>query len=318
MSRIAVTSRSFSRNPVLRAELLERYDDVTFNDEGLNLRGQDLIDYLKGHDKAITALEPLTDEVFAAVPELRVVGKYGVGLDMIDLHAMVRHGVSLGWTGGVNKRSVSELVVAFAISLLRFVPQTGNEIRDGIWKQAIGRQLTDRTVGIVGCGHVGKDLVHILRNGFGCEVLVNDILDLSAFCAETGCRQVSLETLLAEADVVTLHLPLDPDTRDILSAERLALMRSDAVLINAARGGLIDEAALASALADGRIAAAAFDVFSVEPPESMELISQPNFMATPHLGGSAIEGVLAMGRSAIAGLDDYRVPEFGVFPPGHW
>lgn len=318
MSKVAVTSRSFSRNPVLRAALLERYADVTFNDDGLSLRGQDLVDYLRGHDKAITALEPLTDELFTAVPELRVVGKYGVGLDMIDLHAMARHGVSLGWTGGVNRRSVSELVITFAVSLLRFVPQTGEEVRNGIWKQAIGRQLTNRTVGIIGCGHVGKDLAGILRTGFGCEVLVNDILDLSAFCTETGCRQVSLETLLTEADVVTLHLPLDPDTRDIVSAERLALMRSDAILINTARGGLIDEAALASALSDGRIAAAAFDVFAVEPPENMDLISLPNFMVTPHLGGSAIEGVLAMGQSAIEGLDTNQVPEYGVFPPGQW
>lgn len=306
-ARVAVTSRSFSRHPVLRAELLARYPRATFNDDGRTLKGDDLIRFLKGHEKAVTGLERLDDALFAAVPELKVVGKYGVGLDMIDLTAMQRRGVKLGWTGGVNRRAVSELVIAFAVALLRHVPLANREIRDGGWRQVFGRQLTDRTVGIVGCGHVGKDLAILLR-AFGCRVLAHDIKEFPDFYARNGIQPMGLEELLRAADVVTLHLPLDGTTRNILSAERLSLLRPDAILINAARGGLVDERALKTMLKDGRMAGAGFDVFATEPPEDRELLDLPNFLATPHIGGSAEEAILAMGRAAIRGLDEAGDP----------
>jgi phosphoglycerate dehydrogenase-like enzyme len=299
---VAVTSRSFSHHPILREELLCRYARVTFNDEGTSLSGQELIDFLRGHEKAITALELLDDTVFAALPELKVVSKYGVGLDMIDLTAMERHGVLLGWTGGVNKRSVAELVISGMIALLHLVPQANLEVRRGKWRQLRGRQLTNRTVGIVGCGHVGKDVAVLLR-AFDCRVLTHDILDFPEFYAANQVTPVSLEDLLAQADLVTLHLPLDDSTRNMLSAERLALMKPGAFLINSARGNLVDEAALKSRLMDGRLAGAAFDVFATEPPEDRELLALPNFIATPHIGGSTEEAILAMGRAAIQGLD---------------
>lgn len=306
-TRLAVASRSFSRHPVLRAEVLARYANVTFNDAGLSLSGDALVAFLSGHDKAITALEQLDAGVLSRLPELKVVGKYGVGLDMIDLAAMNRLGKKLGWTGGVNRRSVAELTIAAAISLLRHVPQGNAQVRDGGWKQLMGRQLSNRTVGIVGCGHVGKDLVGLLRP-FGCRVLAHDIKDFSDFYAAHGVVATDLSTLLTQADVVTLHLPLDDSTRGILSAENLSLMRSDAILLNLARGGLVDEAALKAMLMDGRLAGAAFDVFSQEPPQDLELLRLPNMLALPHIGGSAEEAVLAMGRAAIAGLEDARDP----------
>jgi len=307
MSRVAVASRSFSRHPVLRAELLARYADVTFNDAGIALSGARLIEFLKGHDKAITALEVLDESVFAALPELKVVGKYGVGLDMIDLNAMQRHGVKLGWTGGVNRRSVSELVISCMIALLRHVPAASLEVRSGTFRQHVGRQLSGRTVGIIGCGHIGKDLTPLLK-AFGCRVLAHDIRDFPEFYAEHDVQPVDLETLLKESDIVTLHVPLNATTLDMLTEQRLDLMPSHALLINAARGGLVDEAALKARLMDGRLAGAAFDVFAVEPPEDSELIALPNFLATPHIGGSSEEAVLAMGRSAIEGLDSAGDP----------
>lgn len=307
MTRVAVASRSFSRHPVLRRELLERYADVTFNDAGLSLAGDALVGFLAGHDKAITALERLDESVLARLPDLQVVGKYGVGLDMIDLAAMSRLGKRLGWTGGVNKRSVSELVISAAIALLRHVPQGNAMVRDGGWKQLMGRQLSQRVVGIVGCGHIGKDLSGLLT-AFGCRVLAHDVKDFPDFYAATGVEPVDLDTLLATADVVTLHLPFDASTKNILNAERLARMRPDAILINMARGGLVDEAALKAMLMDGRLAGAAFDVFAAEPPTDRDLLRLPNMLALPHIGGSAEEAVLAMGRAAIAGLDNARDP----------
>ena len=316
MTRVAVTSRSFSRHPVLRRELLERYPDAGFNDDGLKLTGEALLAFLSGAEKAITALEIMDAPVFQALPDLNVVSKYGVGFDMIDLDAMTDAGVKLGWTGGTNKRSVSELVISFAVQLLRHTPRAGREVLDGTWRQHIGRQLSDSTVGIIGCGFVGKDLAVLLR-AFGCKVLAHDILDFPDFYAEHGVEAVGLEPLLQQSDVVTLHLPIDDSTRDMLSAERLALMKPDAILINTARGGLIDEEALKAALQEDRLAGAALDVFVMEPPEDRELLELPNFIVTPHLGGSAEEAILAMGRAAIDGLDNNRLPEKGVFPKGY-
>lgn len=305
--RIAVCSRSFSRNAVLRAELLKHFAHVTFNETGRQLDGDDLVEFLRGHDKAITALERIDDYVLSRLPELKVIGKFGVGLDMIDLNAMRRHGKRLGWTGGVNRRSAAELTLAFAIVMLRHVPAANLEVRAGIWRQTVGGLLSGRTVGIVGCGNIGKDLVKLLQP-FGCSILVNDIRKYSDFYAEYGIAAVGLQELLAGADIVTLHVPLDNSTRGILSEDRLALMKPTAVVINAARGGLVDEVALKLALMEKRLAAAAFDVFADEPPQDMELINLPNFLATPHIGGSAEEAILAMGQAAIDGLDIAEIP----------
>jgi len=311
---IAVASRSFSRHPVLRAEVLARYSDVRFNDEGRSLEGDTLVAFARGRRKLITGLERVDEYILSALPELEVISKYGVGTDTLDKDALIRHGIRLGWTGGVNRRSVAELALSFMIALLRHVPATSLEIRAGGWKNRMGRQLSGRTVGIIGCGHIGKDLAVLLR-AFDCTVLAHDILDFPAFYAAHQVEPVGLDALLRRADIVTLHVPLDRTTRDLLHAGRLAQMKEDALLINTARGGLVDEAALKTMLASGRLAGAAFDVFATEPPTDGELLRLPNFLATPHIGGSSEEAVLNMGRAAIVGLDDNRVPT-ADFPPG--
>jgi phosphoglycerate dehydrogenase-like enzyme len=313
MTRIAVTSRSFSRHPVLRQELLESYENVTFNDTGRSLIGAELLEFLQDHDKAIVALETLGDEAFAKLPQLNVISKYGVGFDSLEIDAMAKKNIKLGWTGGVNKRSVSELVIAFAVTFLRHIPKLNNDVRGGAWQQQSGLMLSERTIGIVGCGNVGKDLAKLLR-AFGCKILAHDIADNTKFYKEHDIEAVDLETLLRDSDIVTLHLPRDSSTEKIINRERLGLLKSDAILINAARGGLVDETALKDVLQDHKIAGAAFDVFATEPPEDHDLLNLPNFIATPHIGGSTEEAILAMGRAAIAGLDSARVPDSN-WPP---
>jgi phosphoglycerate dehydrogenase-like enzyme len=280
-----------------------KYESVRFNDDGLRLDGETLIDYLQGITHAITALEKIDVYVLRKLPELQVISKYGVGLDMIDLQAMLKHNVKLSWTGGINRRSVSELVISFAIALLRHVPACHRGALAGKWKQHIGRQLSGRTVGIIGCGYIGKDLVKLLKP-FNCTVIVNDIKYFDEFYKEHNVKAVDQEELLAKSDIVTLHTPLDDSTRNMLSAERLSLMRSDAILINTARGGIIDEDALKKMLTEGKLGGAAFDVFSIEPPEDKELLNLSNFIVTPHIGGSSKEAILAMGRAAINGLEN--------------
>ena len=142
MRSVAVASRSFSKHPILRGKVLESYPDAKFNDKGLSLSGDSLVEFLSGYEKAITALEVIDDSILSKLPNLKVIGKYGVGLDMIDLHAMKGRGVKLGWTGGVNKRSVSELVISFSVYLLHRVAFANAEVRNGKWYQVKGSQLS--------------------------------------------------------------------------------------------------------------------------------------------------------------------------------
>jgi len=305
--RIVVCSRSVCSNPMLRAELLERHTDVTFNEELTLYEGTDLVDFMQGFERAVIGLELVDEAILSALPNLRVIAKYGVGIDNLDLAAMTRLGIQLGWTGGVNKRSVSELAFALMIAVLRRVHLAQTEVRAGTWRQVHGLQLTGKTVGIIGCGHIGKDLALILE-ALDCRILAHDIRRYPDFYQAHGVEPVGIEDLLAVSDVVTLHVPCDESTRNILTAERLALMKPGAILVNTARGGLVDEAALKAMLMDGRLAGAAFDVFAEEPPTDWELLELPNFLVTGHIGGSSNEATLAMGRAAIAGLDDFRLP----------
>ena len=304
-ARLAVASRSFSKHPVLRAEVEALFERVTFNDEGRALSGDGLVAFLRGHEKAITALERVDDALLARLPELKVIGKVGVGLDMLDLEAMDRRGVRLGWEPGTNKRSVSELALGLILSLLRRIPEANAGLRGGAWSQPKGGCLTGRAVGLVGLGSVGKDLATLLAP-FRCRLLCYDPRLDADFCSKNGVTPASLEDLLRESDVVTLHLPLLPATRGLLDGGRLALMKPGALLINTARGGLVDEGALKAALKAGRLAAAALDVFAEEPPKDSELLNLPNFLGTPHIAGSTEEAILAMGRAAIRGLADPR------------
>jgi phosphoglycerate dehydrogenase-like enzyme len=309
--RVAVCSRSFSKNPVLRNELLEKYLQVTFNDAGLQLADEELVSFLKGHDKAIIGLEKITEGLLQQLPELKVIGKFGVGLDTIDLMAMAKHQRRLGWTPGTNRRSVSELVVALTISMLRHVPSGHQEVLAGKWRQQMGGLLSGRTVGVIGCNNIGKDLITLLQP-WGCKFLSYDLVDSPEFNSAHGVLAVGLEELLMTSDVITIHLPLNESTRNILSKSRISLMKESAILINTARGGLVDEDAMKEALKNQRLAGAAFDVFDSEPPQDKELLALPNFLVTPHIGGSTEEATIAMGRAAIRGLDENTVPTTGA------
>ena len=305
--RIAVTSRSFSKNKILREELTALYPNVTFNDAGTSLKGDALVDFLTGHTRAIVALEKFDEGVVARLPDLQIISKYGVGLDNIDAAALNKHGKRLGWRGGVNRRSVAELALGFMIALMHNVPAASAAVRAGGWAQMIGRQLTGKTVGIIGCGHVGKELVGLLQP-FDVTILVHDIVTYTEFYARYSIEAVSLSSLMHRSDIATIHVPLDDSTRGIISAERIAEMKPGAVLINTARGGLIDDDAVKIALKSGRLSGIGFDVFAIEPPHDIEFLNMPNVLATPHIGGSAEEAILAMGRAAIEGLENNAVP----------
>jgi D-3-phosphoglycerate dehydrogenase len=314
--RIAVPAISFGQHPTLVKLLRERYPDCKINTEGIpHYRSErDTIDYLRGYDAAIVSFEPINDRVLSALPELKVVAKLGVGLDKIDPAAMQRHGVRLGWTPGVNKRSVAELALCLAIAGLRHVVDLNAAMRRAERPlQRMGRQLTGRVVGIHGCGEIGKELVRLLAP-FDCTVLACDIKDYRDFYSEHRVQVVGFEELLARSEVLSIHLTVTNSTRGLYDAPTLDKLRPDCVLINTARGRIIDEDALKERLKNGRIAAAAIDAFAVEPPTDDELLNLPNFIATPHIGAGSEEARLRMGTTAIEGLINNFIPQPGVFP----
>jgi phosphoglycerate dehydrogenase-like enzyme len=299
---IGVASHSFPKNQTLRRELLARFPSARFNETGRPLGRVELVEFLRGCEKAITGLETLDEAVFSALPDLRLVSKYGVGLDMIDLDAARRYGIAIRWTPGVNRQAVAELAIALMIALCRSIVPLAREMGDGGWRHPGGRQLSSAVVGVVGCGHIGQQVARICR-AFGAAVLAHDLRSYDDFYREFHVTPVALPALLRDSDIVSLHVPLDATTRGMIGAHELALMKPSAFLVNTARGGIVDEAALKRALVDHRLGGAALDVYATEPPTDSELLQLPNFVGTPHIGGGTTEAVLAMGRAAIAGLD---------------
>lgn len=223
-------------------------------------------------------------------PALRVVGRLGVGLDNIDVEACRERGIRVIPAAGANARSVAEYVVTTAAMLLRGAYASSAELAAGQWPRARlseGREALGKTLGLVGFGDIGRQAA-ALAQAFGMQVVACDPMLASddPVWARTGVRSVSLDTLLAQADAVSLHVPLVAATRHLIDAQRIAGMKPGAVLINTARGGVVDEAALAQALRDGHLAGAALDVFEREPlPADSVLAGVPNLILTPHIGG---------------------------------
>ncbi len=302
--RISVCSRSFSQHPVLRAELLAQFKHVKFNDEGLRLEGDSLVAFLQDCDGAIIALEAIDHAALAQLPNLKFIGKYGVGLDKLDFDALEEAGVKLGWTPGVNAQNVAELTIALALSIIKNIPTSNQWAENGNWKQIKGRQLSSMTYGIIGCGHVGKALAKLL-SCFGAKILVHDIVDYSGFYEQYNITSLPLDELLEQSDILSIHIPKNKRNENLLDTSKIDLMKFGAYMVNTARGGLVDEVAIIEALDKNRLSGVAFDVLETEPPVDLSFIQHPKTYVTTHIAGSSEEAILAMGRAAIQGLSDF-------------
>ena len=303
-ARIKVVSPSFAKNPLLRKELAEICEEAVFYPGKTELSGRELIDYLQDEEAVIVGKEKMTAEVFTACPRLRFIGKYGVGTDNIDKIACKKRGVKIAWSGGVNRLSVAEMTLGFMIGLCRNLFLTSYKLKQGEWYKNGGVQLSGKTVGIIGLGFIGQEVVRLLKP-FGCRILVNDILDKTGFCRAENLEAVSKEQLLQEADIVTVHTPLEDEMHGFFRAETFQKMKNTAFLINAARGKIVVQKDLAEALRTGQIAGAALDVYEEEPVTDADFLSLPGLICSPHIGGNSEEAVLNMGRSAIACLQKF-------------
>lgn len=307
---VAVASHTFSGDEALRTALAARFPAARFNPTGRILAGAELWGFLGRAPAAIVGLERIDAAALDACPALRAIAKFGVGLDNVDLPGCAARRIAVLSTPGVNAFAVAELTLGLMIALARRIAIGAHHLRSGRWVKHGGVQILGKTVGLIGLGHVGKATAQVLQ-AVGCPILAHDLLDLSAYCAARGIGACSLERLLAESDVVSLHVPLTPRTRGLIGRAELARMQPTAFLVNTARGGIVDEDALADALAAGALAGAAADVFAEEPTRHARLLAQETFIGTAHVAGNSREAIRAVGAAAVENLARH----FGLATP---
>jgi D-3-phosphoglycerate dehydrogenase len=316
LRRVAVPLSYFEFFPEIKATLAARYPDVKFQMEHTGLmQGDKLVEFLKGYEVAVIGLNRFTDEVCAQLPDLKVVSLCSAGVDHIDPAILNKYNIKMWWAAGINKVSVSELAVCYMVFTLRRLHLFSSALHKGEWRgpMGFGADLRGRTVGIHGCGHIGKEVVKLLQP-YGVKILAHDKVDYSGFYREWGVEGVSAEELWARSDVVTIHLSRNSGTIGMYTGAVLDQMKPGAVLINCARGNIVDEVALAERLKSGHIAGAAFDVFAVEPANGNPLLEMPNFFGSPHIGATTMESWGAMLRSGVEGIEKAYHPEPGVYP----
>jgi D-3-phosphoglycerate dehydrogenase len=257
----------------------------------------------------IRAVGKITERVLDNAPRLRVIGRHGVGLDGIDLEGATRRGIWVVYTPGANSVAVAEHAVGMMISVAKGMTLVDREVRRGGWdvrNRRLGKQLHGATLGVIGLGRIGRLVAGTCRRGFDMRVLYYDIVRYRELEESIPCQLVPLERLLRESEVVTIHVPLTPLTAGMIGEAELALMKPEAILINTARGAVVDEEALAEALQQGRIYGAGVDVFKKEPPEAgHRLFEAENAVFTAHMAAHTEEAMAAM--STMVAEDVIRV-----------
>jgi len=271
------------------------------------LTGDELLQAVREHDGLIVrSATKVTAEVLRDPGRLRVIGRAGTGVDNIDLEAATGAGVVVMNTPGGNSIAAAELTLALLLALARNVPQANADLRDGEWarKKYMGTEVAGKVLGVVGLGRIGREVARRAQ-GFRMEVVGYDPYVTAEAAADFGVRFLPLEQLLGNCDILSLHIPRTEETRHMIDAAALQRMKPGSRIINCARGGLIDEAALLESIESGHLAGAALDVFESEPPELPELIAHPHVVSTPHLGASTTEAQVRVGTEIAEKIRDF-------------
>jgi D-3-phosphoglycerate dehydrogenase len=298
---LAITTSGFDMANPLLAKFEENGWETVRNPHGRKMTEEEVLNLLRTNsvEAMIAGVEPLTGKVFTENPQLRMISRCGSGLDSVDVEAAQETGLSLYRTPEAPAEAVAELTISLAIAVLRRVGEADRLIRDGEWHALMGRSYGRSRIGIAGLGHVGSRVAAVSRV-LGAEVGYTDHYVDSAEYQ----RFDDIEALAEWADVLTIHLPRDESTRHSVNADVLAALGHEGVVVNTARGGLIDEAALYEALSEGRIAGAALDVYETEP-YSGPLATLPNVMLTCHMGSYARQVRAAMETEALQNALDH-------------
>ena len=297
--KIAITTSSFGKCGPYPLEFLKRNAiDVILNKEGRTLRSQEILKLLKGCLGVIAGTEIYNKEILEKLEGLEVISRCGGGTDNIDLDVCKARGIKVFNTPDGSTRAVAELTIGLILDLLRNISMMDREIRKGTWQKRMGGLFAEKEVGIVGLGRIGKEVAR-LSSALGAKVFYWDSFKTEPDFSYASKKE--FKNLLSHCDVISLHLPLTSETKDLIGEEELSLMKKSALLINCSRGGMVDEDALYAALKNGRLAGAAIDVFETEPYQG-PLRELDSVILTPHIGSYAKEARLKMESMAVDNL----------------
>jgi D-3-phosphoglycerate dehydrogenase len=318
MAKILAASVSFCKfsinqkpGEILRAAGIE----VVISDKGKALTEAELLSVIENYDGIIVGTDPMTPTVIQKGKNLKIIAKNGVGYDNINLETATAQGVYVTFTPGAVEQTVADSTFALIFALARNIVPGNTAVRNGEWPRIIGTDVSNKKLGVIGLGRIGKNVV-IRSKGFNMDVYSYDPCADDAFCEQYGVQQVDLETLFKTCDIVTVHAPLMDSTRHLVNERTISFMKPESVLINTSRGELVDEQALYNALKEKKIAGAAIDVFSQEPPaKDNPLFDLENVILTPHIAGYSRDALVASGtmvaESIVAAMRD-EIPPYVV------
>lgn len=299
--KILVTTRSFRKIPGRHQDILtESGYEIVNSPHDRPLEGHELAALMPDIEGAILGVDHVTAEVFEQANALKVISRFGIGVDRVNLEAATAHGVVVTNTPGANSVAVAELTLSLMLALARHIPAHNAALRQDNWTVRPGVELSGMTLGLLGMGRIGKEVAKRAA-AFEMNIVYYDPV-IPEINADIPMHASSIPEILAQSDFLSLHLPLTDETQNLINAEALKTMKPSAYLINTARGGLVDETALYAALKAGTIAGAAFDTFAQEPSHGNPLLSLENFIATPHSGSATQQTTLRMGLMASENL----------------
>ena len=303
--KILVTPTSLQPGKNLKAlETLKKFcGNLVFNEKGRPLTEDELIPLLEDCDGYIAGLDFITKKVISACRHLKVISRYGAGYDRVDIKAAKDKGVIVTNTPGVNAEAVGELSFALILAVARKITFLNDDTRNGGWMRSTGMELKDKTIGIMGLGAIGKVVARCAK-GFDMKVIAYDPFIDKEYCRENDIGVRSFGELIKQSDVISLHLPLMDSTRHLINVESIAKMKPGVILINASRGGIIDEEAVYEALKAGRLGGLGLDAFEVEPPVNSPLFEMNNVVVTPHTGAHTKEATDNMADLSVRNLID--------------
>jgi D-3-phosphoglycerate dehydrogenase len=303
--KILVTPASFKAGAA--GQTMERLksfaDTLVFNPLGKPFSEDELISMLRGCEGCIAGLDPFSKRVIENTSGLKVISRYGTGVDNVDIAAARAKGIPVCKTPGVNSQAVAELAIALLLCLARQVTMLDRKTREGEWIRSSGIELHKKTLGILGLGAVGKRTARIAA-GFSMRVLAYDPNIDAGYAKDNGVETVDFDTLLGESDFISLHLPLNAETRRIISADAMRKMKRGAIIINTARGGLIDEEAACEFIKSGHLDGLGLDVYETEPPQNSPLFGLEKVVFTPHTAAHTFEAISAMAALSVQNLID--------------
>jgi D-3-phosphoglycerate dehydrogenase / 2-oxoglutarate reductase len=289
MSKILITTVPFGDKNRFPVELLEKANiEYLVNPLKTKLTEDQLADMVSDFDIIIAGTEPITERVMARATKLKLISRVGIGLDGVDLISAKKRGVKVSYTPDAPSPAVAELALGMMLTLLRSVHISNFQMHQGKWKRIFGRRLTEVTVGIVGVGRIGTHLLRCMKGFDTLQILVNDIIPDDELSREFKLEWVTKEQLYKEADIISLHLPLTHLTKNMIRREQLLSMKSDAMIINASRGGIVNESDLYDVMMEGHLSGAAVDVFEHEPYTG-KLAEIERCLLTAHMGSMSID-----------------------------